>query len=170
MKHIDHIKSKILSRQDMVKQVGLWRNENQEIVFTNGCFDLLHKGHVDYLNRAADKGDVLIVAVNSDASVAKIKGPHRPIQDESSRLWVLSSLACISAVTIFSEDTPMELIKLLKPDVLVKGGDYTLETIVGASEVLQNGGKVEVIPFLEGYSTSRLEDRIRRSDDYPDGR
>ncbi|MFT5513405.1 MAG: rfaE bifunctional protein nucleotidyltransferase chain/domain [Bacteroidia bacterium] len=165
MSHIDDIKAKIYDRQDLVNQVGEWRKENLKVVFTNGCFDLLHKGHVDYLSRAADKGDVLIVAVNSDASVSKLKGPHRPIQDQSSRLWVLSSLACISAVTIFGEDTPMELIQLLKPDILVKGGDYTVNTIVGAREVQQNCGKVEIIPFLDGYSTSRLEDKMLRWDD-----
>jgi D-glycero-beta-D-manno-heptose 1-phosphate adenylyltransferase len=165
MSHIDDIKAKIYERQDLVNQVSKWRKDNLKIVFTNGCFDLLHRGHVDYLSRAADKGDVLIVAVNSDASVSKLKGPRRPIQDESSRLWVLSSLACISAVIVFGEDTPMELIQLLKPDILVKGGDYTVKTVVGAREVQQNGGKVEIIPFLEGYSTSRLEDKMLRWDD-----
>ncbi|MFT5724249.1 MAG: rfaE bifunctional protein nucleotidyltransferase chain/domain [Bacteroidia bacterium] len=164
MNQIDKTKSKIIERSGLTNHVKAWKDAGKRVVFTNGCFDILHKGHIDYLNRAADKGDKLIVGVNSDASVTSLKGPNRPIQDESSRLWILASLSCISAVTLFSEDTPMELIRILKPDVLVKGGDYTLETIVGAQEVLQYGGSVEVIPFLEGYSTSRLEDKIRRSD------
>lgn len=166
MKHIDLIQSKILGTDELLKRVDSWKKEGAAVVFTNGCFDLLHKGHVDYLNRAADFGDRLIIGVNSDASVSRLKGPHRPIQDELSRLWVLASLSCVSAVVLFSEETPIELIKSISPNVLVKGGDYTIETIVGASEVLSTGGRVEIIPFLEGYSTSRLEDKIRRWDNH----
>lgn len=166
MKHIDLIQSKILGTDELLKRVDSWKKEGAAVVFTNGCFDLLHKGHVDYLNRAADFGDRLIIGVNSDASVSRLKGPHRPIQDESSRLWVLASLSCVSAVVLFSEEIPIDLIKSISPNVLVKGGDYTIETIVGASEVLSTGGRVEIIPFLEGYSTSRLEDKIRRWDNH----
>lgn len=165
MNHIELIQSKILSSQELPGKVKGWKVAGKSIVFTNGCFDILHKGHIDYLNRAANCGDVLIVGVNSDESVSKLKGPHRPIQDESSRLWVLAGLECVSAVILFGEETPMDLIQKVSPNVLVKGGDYTIETIVGAKKVQSMGGIVEVIPFLEGYSTSRLEDKIRRWDD-----
>jgi D-glycero-beta-D-manno-heptose 1-phosphate adenylyltransferase len=167
MNNTDHLLSKIFTRKALVESVEQWRSEGQKIVFTNGCFDILHKGHVDYLNKAADYGDRLIIGLNSDNSVTKLKGSHRPIQDESSRLWILASLTCVSGVSIFDEETPIALINLIKPDVLVKGGDYTIETIVGSDLVIEQGGRVEVIPFLEGYSTSRLEDRILRSDDDP---
>ena len=165
MNHIDIVKSKILSQSELLEKVKTWKRAGQKLVFTNGCFDILHKGHIDYLNRAANCGDELIIGVNSDASVSRLKGPHRPIQDESSRLWVLASLECVSAVVLFSEETPIRLIQNVSPNVLVKGGDYTIETIVGSSEVILNGGIVEVIPFLDGYSTTRLEDKIRRWDD-----
>ena len=167
MTHLTHIQSKILERSQIAEQVAKWRSAGKRIVFTNGCFDLLHKGHIDYLNRAADEGDVLVVALNTDTSVSKLKGPNRPIQEESSRLWVMASLGCVGAVTLFDEETPMALIKQIQPDVLVKGGDYTIATIVGAEEVMQSGGEVKVIPFLEGYSTSRIEDKILRSEGEP---
>lgn len=167
MSHIETVKSKILTDADLARKVDIWKMAGNKVVFTNGCFDLLHKGHIDYLNRAADCGDVLVVGVNSDESVSRLKGPHRPIQDESSRLWVLASLECVTAVILFGEETPIKLIQKVSPNVLVKGGDYTVETIVGAQEVLSSGGIVEVIPFLEGYSTSRLEDKIRRWDNHP---
>ena len=167
MKNIDRIQSKIMSRSAVLRQAEQWHAAGKRIVFTNGCFDLMHKGHIDYLNRAADLGDKLVVALNTDASVSKLKGPHRPIQEESSREWVMASLGCVAAVTLFDEETPLALIQKLRPDVLVKGGDYTIDTIVGAEEVIGNGGKVEVIPFLKGYSTSRLEDKILRWETEP---
>lgn len=166
MNHIETIQSKILGKDELTGHVDSWKQTGKKVVFTNGCFDILHKGHIDYLNRAADCGDVLIVGVNSDESVSRLKGSHRPIQDESSRLWVLASLSCVTAVVLFGEETPIELIRKVSPNVLVKGGDYTVETIVGAQEVLSSGGIVEVISFLEGYSTSRLEDKIRRWDNH----
>ena len=133
---------------------------SKKIVFTNGCFDIMHQGHNTYLLQAADYGNKLIVAVNSDASVQKLKGSKRPIIDQYSRALNLASHAYIDAVIIFDEDTPLQLIQDIKPHVLVKGGDYTEETIVGASEVKANGGEVIIIPFLTGYSSSAIIDKI----------
>ena len=135
------------------------------VVFTNGCFDLLHLGHIDYLSRAKNLGGMLIVAVNSDDSVKRLdKGLNRPIQDQDSRAGIIAALHSVDAVVVFSEDTPMELLEELKPDVLVKGGDYSRETVVGADLVEENGGRVEIIPFLEGHSTSNIENRILGKD------
>lgn len=145
------------------QQVQDWKAKGDKIVFTNGCFDLLHPGHVDYLFRARDLGQRLIIGVNTDASVSDLKGPHRPIQHEQGRLQVLAALGCIDGLVLFSEETPLRLILEIMPDVLVKGGDYTIDTIVGAAEIMANGGDVKVIPFLEGYSTSALEQKIKRS-------
>jgi D-beta-D-heptose 7-phosphate kinase/D-beta-D-heptose 1-phosphate adenosyltransferase len=130
-------------------------------VFTNGCFDLMHLGHVTYLAQAASLGDVLIVALNSDASVSKLKGPHRPIQDEQSRSMIMGSMHVVSNVIIFKEETPMQLIDLIRPDYLVKGGDWQPDQIVGAELVQSYGGKVVSIPFVEGYSTTSIESKIK---------
>lgn len=132
-----------------------------KVVFTNGCFDLLHPGHIRYLAAARDKGDFLVIGLNSDGSVKRLKGESRPIQNEMVRAELLAALQVVDAVVIFEEDTPLELIKTLQPDVLVKGGDYTIETIVGAKEVMQNGGSVAVIAFEEGYSTTNLIEKIK---------
>jgi rfaE bifunctional protein nucleotidyltransferase chain/domain len=134
----------------------MWRFQGRKIVFTNGCFDILHKGHVEYLSKARDLGDILIIGLNTDASVSRLKGSGRPVQDQSSRALVLASLRFVEAVVLFDEDTPYNLINALKPDVLVKGGDYTEENIVGADVVKANGGEVVSIPLTEGYSTSRI--------------
>jgi len=159
-----YLKNKIFdSSEELLKKVKEWKTTGDRIVFTNGCFDLIHPGHVDYLNRARDLGDRLVIGVNTDASVSDLKGPHRPIQHESGRMQVLASLACTDGLVLFSEETPKRLIEEVMPDVLVKGGDYTIETIVGAREVMANGGKVQVISFLEGYSTSALEKKIKAS-------
>ncbi len=163
MNHQQTQKHKILTLETLLPLVQSWKQDNQKIVFTNGCFDLLHPGHVDYLNKAADLGDHLIVALNTDASVQKLKGPHRPIQSEAARLQIMAGLECVSAVFLFSDDTPLEVLTEILPHTLVKGGDYTIETIVGAGLIMQNGGNVEVIPFLEGYSTSSIEKKIRLS-------
>ena len=152
---------KILDKAGLVRQVLAWKMGGKKIVFTNGCFDLLHLGHVDYLNRAADLGDVLVVGVNTDASVSRLKGEHRPLQDEKSRLHILASLACVAAVILFDEPTPLELIETIQPNMLVKGADYSQDQIVGAKEVLAAGGKVETIPLVQGYSTSAIEARIK---------
>ncbi len=155
------MQSKIMDRSEAVGTVTGWRAAGERIVFTNGCFDLLHPGHVHYLAQARDLGDRLIVGLNADVSVRRLKGPHRPIQDEHARAIVLASLACVDAVTIFEEDTPLDLIKKLLPDVLVKGGDWEPSRIVGAAEVLANGGEVHSLPFLEGYATTLIEERVR---------
>ena len=128
----------------------------KKIVFTNGCFDILHRGHIEYLSMARDLGVVLIIGLNTDDSVKRIKGEGRPVQDETSRALILASLRFVEAIILFDEDTPYDLISMIKPDVLVKGGDYTEETIVGADIVKANGGEVVTIPLVEGYSTSGL--------------
>lgn len=152
--------SKIYEADQLVKKVGSWKKKGEKIVFTNGCFDILHAGHIKYLEAAAQKGDRLIVAVNSDESVTKLKGPDRPINVLASRLYLVASLQSVDAVCAFTEDTPINVIGLLKPDVLVKGGDYKIDDIVGAKEVISFGGQVEVIPFIEGYSTTKIESKI----------
>ena len=154
---------KILSRSAINKQVLAWKAAGETVVFTNGCFDLLHYGHVDYLFRAAELGTKLVVALNSDASVSKLKGAHRPLQNEASRGLVMAGLACVAAVTFFEEDTPEQLIAELLPNVLVKGADYAIEQIAGAKQVLAAGGKVETIALSPGYSTSAIEARARQS-------
>ncbi len=161
MHKLQWIQRKIHSRQTLVRQCNIWRQSSSRIVFTNGCFDILHHGHLDYLARAADYGNVLVVGVNTDASVRKLKGPDRPVTSESDRAFQLASLLCVDAVCLFEEETPLSLIETIKPDVLVKGGDYTIDRIVGADFVQQNGGSVEIIPFVQGYSTTGLIERIR---------
>ncbi len=155
------IKDKIFSTNTaLAKQVNSWQLHNEKVVFTNGCFDILHLGHIDYLTKAADLGDRLIIAVNTDASVSTLKGPSRPIIDEETRAMKLASLVFVDAVILFGEETPLKLITEVRPNVLVKGGDYTIDTIVGASEVQDNGGEVVVIPFLEGHSTTSVVNKI----------
>ena len=155
------IKDKIFSTNTaLAKQVTSWQLHNEKVVFTNGCFDILHLGHIDYLTKAADLGDRLIVAVNTDSSVSALKGPSRPIIDEETRAMKLASLVFVDAVILFGEETPIQLITEVRPNVLVKGGDYTIDTIVGASEVQDNGGEVVVIPFLEGHSTTSIVNKI----------
>jgi rfaE bifunctional protein nucleotidyltransferase chain/domain len=151
---------KIYEPDALIRQLQHWHDNGEEIVFTNGCFDILHAGHIAYLEEASRLGDRLIVGVNDDASVKKLKGETRPINVLSSRLYLLASLTCVDAVISFSEDTPLNLINLLRPDLLVKGGDYKPENIVGASEVISWGGDVKVIPFIEGFSTTKLESKI----------
>jgi rfaE bifunctional protein nucleotidyltransferase chain/domain len=161
MTHIESIHSKIHTWENLKTQVATWQAQGKKIVFSNGCFDLVHKGHIDYLNRAADLGDVMVMGLNTDASVSKLKGPHRPIQDEQSRLLIMAALQCVSAVVLFNEETPYDLIKLVQPDVLVKGSDYQPENIVGYDIVTAKGGMVKTIDFLPGYSTSAIEKRIK---------
>jgi D-glycero-beta-D-manno-heptose 1-phosphate adenylyltransferase len=156
MPTLDNSRSKIIERARLANQVAVWRFQNQKIVFTNGCFDILHRGHIEYLSQAADLGNILIIGLNTDDSVKRLKGIGRPVQDETARALVLASLRFVSAVVLFDEDTPYELIKLVRPDVLVKGGDYTEDTIVGADIVRAHGGEVVTIPLVEGYSTSGI--------------
>jgi D-glycero-beta-D-manno-heptose 1-phosphate adenylyltransferase len=141
--------------------VEQWKAEGNSIVFTNGCFDILHPGHVDYLFGAKSLGDKLVIGLNSDSSVSDLKGPNRPIQDEEARAAIIAALGCTDLIVIFNEETPLELITLLKPDVLVKGGDYKVEEIVGYQIVKGNGGKVSTLDFLPGYSTSAIEKKIK---------
>ncbi|HRG59635.1 MAG TPA: D-glycero-beta-D-manno-heptose 1-phosphate adenylyltransferase [Bacteroidia bacterium] len=163
MDYLEIIKNKIVDKESITKLVANLRLKNRSIVFTNGCFDLIHKGHVTYLAQAASLGNCLIVGINSDTSVQKLKGENRPIQDEHSRALIMASLHVVSAVIIFEEDTPLNLIQLIEPDYLVKGGDWETSNIVGAKEVQLYGGKVLNIPFIEGYSTTSIEAKIKQS-------
>jgi len=151
-----HAEDKVLSREELVTRVALWRASGERIVFTNGCFDLLHVGHISLIEQAHRFGDRLIVAINSDASVSGLKGPSRPIVGERERGRVLAALAAVDAVVVFDEPTPLQLILATRPDVLVKGGDYDADTVVGAHEVLSWGGQVKIVPIVEGYSTTQL--------------
>ncbi|MBL7974656.1 MAG: D-glycero-beta-D-manno-heptose 1-phosphate adenylyltransferase [Candidatus Kapabacteria bacterium] len=152
----------ILSRTELADVCNQLRTQGKNIVFTNGCFDILHVGHVTYLQQARMRGDVLIVGVNTDASVRRLKGESRPVNTEQDRAIVLDALRSVDYVTLFDEDTPLELITALLPNVLVKGGDYTPSTIVGADVVTQHGGTVEVIPLVEGKSTTNIIKTIER--------
>jgi cytidyltransferase-like protein len=163
MTNIEILNNKIHTWESLKTQVEEWNIKGKKIVFSNGCFDLLHKGHIDYLNRAADLGDVLVMGLNTDASVSKLKGPHRPIQDEQSRLTIIAALQCVNAVVLFNEETPYNLIELVQPDVLVKGSDYQPENIVGFDIVMAKGGVVKTIDYLPGYSTSLIEKRIKEA-------
>jgi D-glycero-beta-D-manno-heptose 1-phosphate adenylyltransferase len=160
VKTLKNIESKIYFLHDLSHIRQHWKEEHLQVVFTNGCFDIIHRGHIDYLSKSADLGQKLIIGVNSDSSVKKLKGPGRPLQDEKSRLMILASLAFVDAVVLFEEETPYKLISMLQPDILVKGGDYTEDKIVGADIVKSLGGKVVVLPFLEGYSTTSIEKKI----------
>ncbi len=160
---MEKIVNKIKSLAQGKAQVEEWRLHNQKVVFTNGCFDILHLGHVDYLEKAARLGDRLVVGVNTDASVSRFKGEGRPIQDQDSRARILASLQFVDLVVLFDEDTPLELISELLPDILVKGSDYLAENIVGAEVVLKHGGVVETIDFVPGYSTTRIIEKIKKT-------
>lgn len=161
MKKSNTIPERILPQEEITPQVNRWRLKSKTIAFTNGVFDILHEGHIAVLSKAASFADILIVGVNSDTSVKKLKGNSRPINKEKSRALLLASLIMVDAVIIFEEETPLELIKKVKPDVLIKGGDYTIESIAGAKEVIANNGKVEIIPLEEGYSTTAIIERIK---------
>lgn len=156
MINIDIIKSKIYDSSNIKNKVDIWKFENRKIVFTNGCFDILHRGHVEYLSKAKDFGDILIVGLNTDVSVKKLKGENRPINDEESRAFLLSSLFFVDAVVYFEEDTPLKLIKEVQPDVLVKGGDYILNNIVGYDFVKSYGGNIVTVDMVDGYSTTNI--------------
>lgn len=160
MNHIEIVNSKIQDWSMLAETVSKWRKEGQKIVFTNGCFDILHLGHADYLARAADLGTKLVVGLNSDLSVSRLKGAARPITDQKSRGFLLASMSFVDAVVLFEEDTPEKLIELVCPDVLAKGGDYVTTEIVGHDFVTSKGGKVITLPLIEGYSTTDIESRI----------
>lgn len=163
MNHLQQLLDKIFFLSQAEKLALMLRREHRMTVFTNGCFDILHRGHVEYLSRAADMGERLVIGLNTDSSVSRLKGPGRPINDESARAMVLAALSFVDAVVLFDEDTPYELITLLRPDVLVKGSDYSMDQIVGADIVLAGGGRVETLDFIPGYSTTAIEERIRSS-------
>lgn len=163
MNQLEVIKSKIVDQEDLKAILNRWRFKDEKVVFTNGCFDILHQGHVEYLAQAKNLGSKLILGLNSDDSVRKLnKGSNRPLQGERSRALIMAALHFIDLVVIFTEDTPLKLIKLVQPDVLVKGSDYAVEDIVGHEIVLKNGGKVETIDFLPGFSTSSIVDKAQK--------
>jgi rfaE bifunctional protein nucleotidyltransferase chain/domain len=160
MNNPDRIVHKILTRDELVKQAVRWRFLGKRISFTNGCFDILHEGHIASLSAAAREGDVLVVGLNADASTKRLKGPSRPVNHEKSRALIIASLEIVDAVVIFEEDTPLELIKVLLPDTMVKGGDYTVDHIAGAKDVVANGGKVVINKILAGFSTTGIIGKI----------
>ena len=164
MTKFEILQNKIMDLPTLEKQLHIWRLQEKKIVFTNGCFDILHFGHINYLSKAADLGNILIVGLNSDSSVKKLnKGHSRPLQDEKSRATILASLGFINAVVVFEEDTPYELINLIQPDFLVKGGDWKPQEIVGYEIVKTKGGEVISLEFVEGFSTSNIEKKIKNS-------
>ncbi|MDR0688342.1 MAG: D-glycero-beta-D-manno-heptose 1-phosphate adenylyltransferase [Prevotellaceae bacterium] len=152
--YLEQIRAKVIPRNLLPALRATWGSK--KVVFTNGCFDIVHRGHVEYLAKAAELGDLLVVGLNTDASTRRLKGPSRPLQDEASRAMVIASLQVVSLVALFDEDTPYELIKLVMPDILVKGADYKPEDIVGYDLVAARGGRVETVPLVGGYSTSSI--------------
>lgn len=161
MKAVDSLKDKLLAPAELKRRISQWKFKGKTIAFTNGCFDILHAGHIASLSEAAKLADYLVVGLNADASVKKLKGEGRPVNKQHSRAMVLASLVMVDAVVIFEEDTPLELIKMVEPDYLVKGGDYKPEDIAGAKEVIAAGGKVVINPIVEGFSTTGTIGRIR---------
>jgi rfaE bifunctional protein nucleotidyltransferase chain/domain len=163
MSHLKKINNKILTAKKLKNKVNTWRKSAEKIVFTNGCFDIIHKGHIEVLAHTADLGDKLIIGLNSDISIQKIKGKSRPIIQQDSRAILLAALDFVDAIILFSEETPINLIKLLKPDILAKGGDYKINEIVGHEIVKKNGGKVILVPFVDGFSSTDIITKIKRS-------
>lgn len=162
MNYFDKIKNKILEGEGLEKWLDECRKNGKKIVFTNGCFDILHRGHVEYLSKAAAFGDVMVVGLNTDASVKRLKGPSRPVNDEYARAFVLAGLEFVSAVVLFDEDTPYNLIKKVQPDFLVKGSDYKPENIVGYDIVTAKGGKVVTVDLVEGFSTTKTIEKMQK--------
>jgi D-glycero-beta-D-manno-heptose 1-phosphate adenylyltransferase len=163
MSFFSRIESKIQTPEQLSQTLEQWRVAGEKIVFTNGCFDILHFGHLHYLADARDLGDRLVVGLNSAASVQRLKGPNRPINDEATRAHLLAALDMVDAVVLFASDTPLELIQLVQPDILVKGGDWKPAQIVGSELMLARGGQVHSLPFVEGYSTTKIEQKILKS-------
>lgn len=162
MKKSNSIRERIFNQAELSQEIKRLRLKSKTIAFTNGVFDILHEGHIAVLSKAASLADALIVGINSDASVKKLKGESRPVNNENSRALIMASLIMVDAVVIFDEETPLQLIKLITPDVLIKGGDYTIDTIVGAKEVMDAGGSVQIIPLEAGFSTTSIIDKISR--------
>lgn len=155
------INKKILDPEQLQRQLNIWRLTDKKIVFTNGCFDILHLGHVEYLSKAASEGNALVLGLNTDASVKRLKGPERPVNNQSARAQILASLFFVDAVVLFDEDTPEQLIKAVRPDVLIKGSDYSIDKIVGADFVQSYGGLVTTVDLVQGYSTTGLIERLK---------
>ena len=164
MRSIQSIPGKIFILDALLHQVKRWRLHNKKIVFTNGVFDILHEGHIASLSEAASYGSILVVGMNTDSSVKRLKGESRPVNNENSRALILASLVITDAIILFDEDTPLNLITAIMPDVLVKGGDYTLDQIVGAKEVMANGGEVKIVPILDGFSTTRIIEKMKTAE------
>ena len=156
MDKFEIIKSKIVTKETLKNLLNIWKFKDNKIVFTNGCFDLIHRGHIEYIAKAANLGDILIIGVNTDKSTKKLKGNKRPLQDEYSRALILSSLHFVNNVILFDEDTPYELIKFIQPDILVKGSNYKAEEIIGSDIVKAKGGEIITIDFIEGFSTTNI--------------
>lgn len=162
MTNSDFIQNRIFSNKQLSAQMAVWQFKGKRIVFTNGCFDIIHPGHIAYLSKAKDFGDILVIGLNSDDSVRQLKGENRPIIPEKERAFMLASLRFVDAVVIFDEETPINLIQQLQPDVLVKGKDYKAEEIVGYDIVTAKGGTVETIELVEGFSTTSLIDKLKQ--------
>lgn len=164
MNNLEIISSKIFTPENLLRQCEIWRFKGKKIVFSNGCFDILHLGHIEYLAKSRDFGDVLVIGLNSDRSVRSIKGPGRPVNNERSRAMALAALSFVTVVVLFDEDTPLELIRMIQPDILVKGKDYAPDQIVGADLVTARGGEIRTVELTEGYSTTTLLEKIRETE------
>jgi len=163
MSHLNTIKSKIYSLEGLKTQVDSWKESEKKVVFTNGCFDIVHRGHIEVLARTADLGNRLIIGLNSDQSIQALKGKNRPIENEDSRAILLASLSFVDAVVLFSEETPYNLISTLLPNILAKGGDYKITEISGHDVVQNNGGEVILVPFIDGFSSTNIIDKIKNT-------
>ncbi len=161
MKRADLIPQKIVTREQLIYKVAQWKAIGKKIAFTNGVFDIIHSGHIASLSQAAAEADFLVVALNTDASVKRLKGDSRPINNQESRALIMAAMVMVDAVVLFDEDTPLELITVILPDVIVKGGDYTIEQIAGAKEVIANGGRVVINPVVEGFSTTGIIEKMK---------
>jgi len=160
-KALEILNSKILDKERLLVKLTDWKKENKKIVFTNGCFDLIHLGHIEVIARSADLGDILIIGVNTDNSIKRLKGPNRPIVEEISRAKQLAALEFVDAVVFFDQDTPIDLIKVINPNVITKGGDYNTDQVIGNDIVTQNDGEVVIIPLTQGYSTTSILEKIK---------
>ena len=160
-KSLEILNSKILDKERLLVKLTDWKEEDKKIVFTNGCFDLIHLGHIEVIARSADLGDILIIGVNTDNSIKRLKGKNRPIVEEISRAKQLAALEFVDAVVFFDQDTPMDLIKMINPNVITKGGDYNTDQVIGNDIVTQNNGEVVIIPLTQGYSTTSILEKIK---------
>ena len=160
-KSLEILNSKILDKERLLVKLTGWKEENKKIVFTNGCFDLIHLGHIEVIARSADLGDILIIGVNTDNSIKRLKGKNRPIVEEISRAKQLAALEFVDAVVLFDQDTPIDLIKMINPNIITKGGDYNTDQVIGNDIVTQNDGEVVIIPLTQGYSTTSILEKIK---------